>query len=272
MAIKEWSTTYSGASPVQDADPITGTQPDLDDESFPGAGDGDETRSSQPESLRDKLHTACKLLGDSANSPVGSICDILDRDHANGDALLLRLRARLADPSAVASKAFLYALDDAGTVKVYVRWSDGTIIELGAGFTSPLTTKGDLHGFDTGDARVPVGANGTVLTADSTVALGVKWASPAGGGATPHEEEFATTGAETPGATVTFGPLNATPRGGGTADTPTGYEILVFRNGVKMKYNAAPSTYNHYYYDSVNNEIDVLASGSADDYEVVYGS
>jgi hypothetical protein len=148
--------------------------------------------------------------------------------------------------------------------------ADGTWATPGG--SSPLTTKGDLHGFDTGDARIPVGANGTVLTADSTVALGVKWAAPAGGGATPHEEEFATTGAETPGATVTFGPLNATPRGGGTADTPTGYEILVFRNGVKMKYNATPSTYDHYFYDSVNNEIDVLASGSADDYEVVYGS
>lgn len=42
---------------------------------------------------------------------------------------------------------------------------------------SPLTTKGDLYGFSTTDARIPVGANDTVLTADSTAALGVKWAS-----------------------------------------------------------------------------------------------
>jgi hypothetical protein len=47
--------------------------------------------------------------------------------------------------------------------------------------TSPLTTKGDLDGFDTAEARIPVGADGQVLTADSTQALGVKWAaSPAG--------------------------------------------------------------------------------------------
>lgn len=40
---------------------------------------------------------------------------------------------------------------------------------------SPLTTKGDLYGFTTVDARVPVGANDKVLTADSTVAAGIAW-------------------------------------------------------------------------------------------------
>lgn len=51
---------------------------------------------------------------------------------------------------------------------------------VGGGSDSPLTTKGDLWGYDTADARVPVGANGTVLTADSTDAQGVVWATPAG--------------------------------------------------------------------------------------------
>ena len=46
---------------------------------------------------------------------------------------------------------------------------------------TPLTTKGDLFGFDTADARIPVGTNGHVLTADSTQSLGLKWAAPAGG-------------------------------------------------------------------------------------------
>jgi hypothetical protein len=53
-----------------------------------------------------------------------------------------------------------------------------------AGTTLPLTTKGDLFGYDTGNARIPVGANDTVLTADSTQALGVKWATSASGGMT----------------------------------------------------------------------------------------
>ena len=44
-----------------------------------------------------------------------------------------------------------------------------------------LTTKGDSHGFDTSNARVPIGANTTVLTADSTQALGLGWAAPVAG-------------------------------------------------------------------------------------------
>jgi len=49
---------------------------------------------------------------------------------------------------------------------------------------TPLTTKGDLFGFDTADARIPIGTNGHILTADSTQSLGLKWAAPVGGGFT----------------------------------------------------------------------------------------
>lgn len=50
-------------------------------------------------------------------------------------------------------------------------------IAASSGTTSPLTTKGDLWGYDSANNRIPVGSNGTVLTADSTQALGVKWAA-----------------------------------------------------------------------------------------------
>jgi len=53
-----------------------------------------------------------------------------------------------------------------------------------AGAVSPLTTKGDVYTFSTSDARLAVGANNTVLTADSAEATGLKWATVAAGGIT----------------------------------------------------------------------------------------
>ncbi len=44
-----------------------------------------------------------------------------------------------------------------------------------AGSTSPLTTKGDLYTYSTADARLPIGSNGKILSADSTQTTGLKW-------------------------------------------------------------------------------------------------
>ena len=68
-------------------------------------------------------------------------------------------------------------LKDTNQVLTY---SGSAWVAVGGG--SPLTTKGDIYGFSTVDARIPIGANDTVLTADSTQALGLKWAAPAGSG------------------------------------------------------------------------------------------
>jgi len=87
-----------------------------------------------------------------------------------------------------------------------------------AGAVSPLTTKGDLYGFSTLDARIPIGTNNQVLTADSTQALGLKWATPAGGGkvlqvvsaTTTTDTNIATTTLTDTGITLSITPTSAT--------------------------------------------------------------
>ncbi len=62
--------------------------------------------------------------------------------------------------------------------------ASGNIIEtaLPSG-TSPLTTKGDLYTYDTGDQRLAIGTtDGWVLTVDVASGTGMKWAAPTGGG------------------------------------------------------------------------------------------
>jgi len=60
---------------------------------------------------------------------------------------------------------------------------DATWVAVSSGGGSPLITKGDLFTFDTGDARLPVGADGEVLSANSAEATGLKWIAI--GGSTP---------------------------------------------------------------------------------------
>lgn len=84
-----------------------------------------------------------------------------------------------------------------------------------------LTTKGDLLGFDTAYARVPVGTNDQVLTADSTADLGVAWKSV---GAVSNVRN------EVPSGTVNGSNTSFT-----IASTPVTGTLRVYVNGVRQK-------------------------------------
>jgi hypothetical protein len=83
-----------------------------------------------------------------------------------------------------------------------------------------VDAKGDLIGATAADtpARLAVGTNGQVLTADSTAATGIKWATPAGGGKVlqvvygSHSTETSVTSATyvDTGLTATITPSSAT--------------------------------------------------------------
>jgi hypothetical protein len=87
--------------------------------------------------------------------------------------------ARTTALSGVLAEGMLSYLDDTNAVQVY---NGSAWVSVGGG--SPLTTKGDLYTYSTTDTRLGVGTNGQVLTADSTAATGLKWATAAAGGFT----------------------------------------------------------------------------------------
>lgn len=69
-----------------------------------------------------------------------------------------------------------------GTLPIGNGGTGQTTANAAFGALSPLTTKGDIVGYSTVNARIPVGSDTQVLTADSTQVLGVKWAAPATSG------------------------------------------------------------------------------------------
>lgn len=109
--------------------------------------------------------------------------DVLTAADANGylaSQVVMVFASAAARTSAITSpqEGMISYLKDTDVTQYY---SGSAWVSIGG--ASPLTTKGDLYTFSTTNARLGVGTNGQILTADSAEATGLKWASAGSAGA-----------------------------------------------------------------------------------------
>ncbi len=108
---------------------------------------------------------AIRTLGNSVDTTTKN----LNPETTLGDLAYRSATANVNTRLALGTANQVLRVNSGGTAPEWATTADQT----------PLTTKGDLFGFNTADARIPIGTNGHILTADSTEALGLKWAAPA---------------------------------------------------------------------------------------------
>ncbi len=112
---------------------------------------------------------AIRTLGNSVDTTTKN----LNPETTLGDLAYRSATSNVNTRLALGSALQVLRVNSGGTAPEWATTADQT----------PLTTKGDLFTFTTVDARLGIGANNTVLTADSAEATGMKWAAPAGANA-----------------------------------------------------------------------------------------
>lgn len=110
-------------------------------------------------------------LGSSSSGP-SSISFFEDTDNGTN-------KVTVAAPSSLAGDVTFNLPTTNGTAD-YVLKTDGSgntswTAQTGGGTTSPLTTKGDVYCYSTTNDRLPIGADGQFITADSSQSTGLRW-------------------------------------------------------------------------------------------------
>ena len=113
-----------------------------------------------------------------AYSKLNLATSIVNGDISNSAAIA---RSKLADGTAdhVVINSVTGALVSEAQLAISRGGTGAATANAGFNALSPMTTKGDIISFSTVAARLAVGTDGQVLTADSAQTLGVKWSTPA---------------------------------------------------------------------------------------------
>ena len=149
--------------------------------------DGKDGSPDEPDEIIAKIHKATVKIKQSS---VEGLVDTLEghmktiRSNAKGGSTQMGGSPTLLVKQNGVEKGRAPSLNFTGaTVTTSGSGDNATInVAVTGGSTSPLTTKGDVYTYSTTDARLPVGTDGQVLTADSTQATGLKWAAAGGTG------------------------------------------------------------------------------------------
>lgn len=147
----------------------------------------------------------------SSGSGVSPTLSIADTFRLTGKTVTAPVKTGTAAPGTCTVGDFFFDTDATAGQNTYACTATNvwTLQGDGGGGSSPLTTKGDLYGFTTVNARVPIGTNGARLTADSGSSSGLSWLLPATNTVATSETttsasytDLATSG---PAVTVTIG-------------------------------------------------------------------
>lgn len=122
-----------------------------------------------------------QLTGDVTAGPASGSASAAASLVATSNATLATLSALTSATNLATVGTITTGVWNGTTIAIANGGTGQTTASAAFGALSPLTTKGDILGYSTLNARVPIGTNGQVLTADSTQTLGLKWASPTTG-------------------------------------------------------------------------------------------
>jgi hypothetical protein len=114
------------------------------------------------------------IIQPAVTQPSGATDTFVIQTSNDADRLILNVETGAFQLSQYGSQTFV------GTAAYWLATdANGNIIEMdapsGGGGSSPLTTKGDIYVYSSGDTRLPVGSDGQIVVADSNEPSGLKW-------------------------------------------------------------------------------------------------